>query len=691
MICKFWNVYPFAFWREIQVGFFWRILLLACCANKYSGELSSVPITGGFLIFTIGRRWLGVTAASLPAHCYTSSSSLSIPLRLDEGPSRFCRLALLRAPRAPAVDVCHLPPSTQAGSTRGLSVARIAHTDLDPLWPLLPRRRHQRRILRQSIVHHRNPPRSHWYLPLRDGEHHRRRQSPMAIQVQDDFSKRCRPFWHFRADAQWEVETSRGVFEVWLIVHVRIALGLPLVLSYIPQSVTKHRLSVYSSRKFHIPRHSHSLKWKRVGGSYTVRGQFLPLAAHYPYPAFLLLVQCTCSSIKGPLAILQTVYISSPPRLRVYSSLFREDDTTRNQPNYGGVPHVLLDYLVTTALLLVTDIEEYLQRPGQDIGASKSAMEPFLPASLRNNRNGRGSYISTESRSPTGSNENVSSSNTLTDDARSINSEVPSTPCSTISPYHPYSFSHFSTLDPDVPPVPEIPPEHLASVPPVPPRSVVLPSTLGRIPTVRRRLPQPPGQTPPMTPAQAEQFWGLSSTHSTPNLTSPADSPDSSMSTQLLLTTSPQHSQHVRQTSEFSRSSMSINRRHIPPQRQPPQLPMPIPPKLRDDLARSMPPSATPSDGMLSSTSEISGQAGDTDSSIHEDGSVEGVGNGQPQEFLRRYSDMGDRQMIRTSAYELPPPAYDAIDFSIPRPPVLGGDGYQSFSLNSRLPPEQIS
>ena len=460
-------------------------------------------------------------------------------------------------------------------------------------------------------------------------------------------------------------------------------------LSHMPQSVTKHRLFVYSSRKFHIPRHSHSLKWKRVGGSYTVRGQFLPLV-HYPYPAFLLPVQCTCSSVKGPLAILQTVYISSPPRLRVYSSLFREDDTTRNQPNYGGVPHVVLDYLVTTALLLVTDIEEYLQRPGQDIGASRSAMEPFLPSSLRNNRNGRGSYISTESRSPAGSNENVSSSNTLTDDARSINSEVPSTPCSTISPYHPYSFSHFSTLDPDVPPVPEIPPEHLASVPPVPSHSVVQ-STLGRIPTVRRRLPQPPGQMTPLTPVRAQQLWGLSSAHSTPNLASSVDSPDSSMSAPLLLATPPQHSQHPRQTSEFSRSSMSINRRHLPPQRQPPQLPIPIPPKLRDDLARSIPPSATPSDGMLSSTSEISGQAGDTDSSIHEDGSVEGVGNGQPQEFLRRFSDMGDQSMIRASAYELPPPAYDAIDFSLPRSPVLDGEGYQSFSLNSRLPPEQIS
>ncbi|KAF9650865.1 hypothetical protein BDM02DRAFT_3185022 [Thelephora ganbajun] len=432
--------------------------------------------------------------------------------------------------------------------------------------------------------------------------------------------------------------------------------------------------SLFASRKFHIPRHPHSLKWKRVGGSYT----------------------CTCSSNKGPLAILQAAYLSAPPRLRVYSSLLREDDTARNQSNYGGVPHVLLDYLIATSLLLVTDIEEYLHRPHQDVGAARSAMEAFLPPALRNKKNGRGSYVSTESRSPTNSNENISSSNNnsiLTDDARSINSEVPSTPSSTISQYHPYSFFYLAALDPDVPPVPEVPPEHQASVPPIPPRSSPLPPlpTLGRIPTVRRRLPQPPGQATPVTPATTEQLWSFPNVHLTPDLTLPADSPDSSMSTHPAPQTPPQHQQHLRQASELSLSPMSINRRQLPPQRRPPQLPIPIPPKLRDVLARSIPSSAAPSDGMLSSTSEIPGQTGEPDSSIHEDGSARGVGNGQPQEFHRRFSDMDHRSTMRTSAYELPPPAYDAIDFSLPRPPVLGGEGYQSFSVNSRLPPEQIS
>jgi hypothetical protein len=95
---------------------------------------------------------------------------------------------------------------------------------------------------------------------------------------------------------------------------------------------------------------------------------------------------------------------------------------------------------------------------------------------------------------------------------------------------------------------------------------------------------------------------------------------------------------------------------------------------------------------MLSSTSETSGRAGEPDSSIHEGGGSTGdVGSGHPQEFHRRFGDMDNPSTMRASVYELPPPAYDAIDFSLPRPPTLGGEGYQSFSVNSRLPPEQIS
>ena len=396
--------------------------------------------------------------------------------------------------------------------------------------------------------------------------------------------------------------------------------------------------------------------------------------------------------MKGPVAILQTAHLSAPPCLRIYSSLL-QDDSTRDQPNYGGVPHLLLDYLVATSLLLATDIEEYLHRPVQDVSAAKSAMDAFLPPVLRNNR--RGSCVCPKSHSPAHSNENVSSSNhtsSLIDDTRSFTPEVPSTPSSTISQSHPYSFFHLAALDADVPPVPEVPPEHQAYVPPILPRSSTLPQppTLGRIPTVRR-LPQPPGRVTPITPARTEQPWSFPSAHSTPNLALFTDSPDSSISIPPPLPTPPRHPQHQRQTSEFSRSSMSINRRQLPPQRQPPQLPIPIPPKLIDDLTKSLPPSVTPSDVTLSSTSEIPGQADDSGSSIHEGGSVGGLGGGQPQDYHRRFSGMDNPSVMRAPVYELPPPAYDAIDFSLPRSTVHGGEGYQSFSVNSRLPPEQIS
>lgn len=325
-------------------------------------------------------------------------------------------------------------------------------------------------------------------------------------------------------------------------------------------------------------------------------------------------------------------------------------------------------------------------------------MEAFLPPALKNRGDGRGSFVSTDSRSPGGSSENVSSTNAnfnLTDDALSVSSEVPSTPSSTISQYHPYSslFHHLAALDTDVPPVPEVPQEHQASVPPIPPRSSTLPPlpTLGRIPTVRRRLPMPPGHATPTTPSRPEQLWSLPAAHSTPDLSLSSDSPDSSMWIPPPLPTPSQHhryQQHSRQTSEVSRSSISISRRQLPPQRQPPQLPIPIPPKLRSDLERRMSPStASPDVISPSTTSEASGQADESGSSIREGGGVRG---GQPQEFHRRFSEPDNHSTVRASVYELPPPAYDAIDFSLPRPPALGSGGYQCLSVDSRLPPEQI-
>lgn len=67
-----------------------------------------------------------------------------------------------------------------------------------------------------------------------------------------------------------------------------------------------------------------------------------------------------------------------PPRIRVFESLLIQD--TRPQLDRGGVSLSLLDYLLISALLLVTDAEEWvtLARPGSADGQAQSA-----PASVR--------------------------------------------------------------------------------------------------------------------------------------------------------------------------------------------------------------------------------------------------------------------------------------------------------------------
>ena len=95
-------------------------------------------------------------------------------------------------------------------------------------------------------------------LPLRDGDHHPCRESPMAILVEDDFSKCCHPLWHFhKLDARWKVEGGGGVLKFGSLFTYVSPPGFSLFPSCMPQIVTK-TLSMYSSRKFHIPHHPDS-------------------------------------------------------------------------------------------------------------------------------------------------------------------------------------------------------------------------------------------------------------------------------------------------------------------------------------------------------------------------------------------------------------------------------------------------
>ncbi|KAF9010731.1 hypothetical protein BDQ17DRAFT_1421073 [Cyathus striatus] len=92
------------------------------------------------------------------------------------------------------------------------------------------------------------------------------------------------------------------------------------------------------SRKFSIPNYSHNLKWKRVGQSYW----------------------CTTAQLKGrPIAVLEGASRSEPPKLVVYETL-HEKNPLRSLYEHQGVSILLLDHLLITALLLVTDVQEWM-------------------------------------------------------------------------------------------------------------------------------------------------------------------------------------------------------------------------------------------------------------------------------------------------------------------------------------------
>jgi hypothetical protein len=369
--------------------------------------------------------------------------------------------------------------------------------------------------------------------------------------------------------------------------------------------------SLFTSRKFNIPHHLHSFKWKRVGPSFN----------------------CTCASVKGPVAILEAAVLSAPPRLRIYSSLLREVDTSRPQPNFGGVPYALMDYLVTTSLILVTDIEEWMHRPVDDVEAARSTMESFLPESMRNWRKNRTSSLI--SSSPSSSVHNLPAK--WPDDGRGTVSELGTISTPSPSTPHPYSISHVSNQD-DIPPVPEIPVEHHTSIAPLT-RSI----TLGR----RRELPKPPGQL--MQGPRSDQPWLHDRPHS-----EPSTSGSSELESTLQLVSPPT-------TPPPLDSSGSINRRPLPIQRPPPQLPVPLPPKLMNELHRSR-----VTANMRNSISSIDEypieEAGPSSQPEHEEG--------QEQGSTHDVTAFNNIPGVRDSFYELPPPAYDAIDFSMPRPPL---------------------
>ncbi|KAG1752901.1 hypothetical protein EDB19DRAFT_1903282 [Suillus lakei] len=96
--------------------------------------------------------------------------------------------------------------------------------------------------------------------------------------------------------------------------------------------------SLGNSRKFSLPNHPHVLKWKRTGRTY----------------------QCTTSSCKGPIASLDTLQEDeNTPRLKVFETLGPVHQSVP-QVEHAGISLSLLDNLFVTALLLITEPDDWM-------------------------------------------------------------------------------------------------------------------------------------------------------------------------------------------------------------------------------------------------------------------------------------------------------------------------------------------
>ncbi|KAJ7902165.1 hypothetical protein B0H14DRAFT_2428908, partial [Mycena olivaceomarginata] len=106
--------------------------------------------------------------------------------------------------------------------------------------------------------------------------------------------------------------------------------------------------------KFTIPNFPNSMKWKRVGAAYW----------------------CTTSSVKGPIATFHPAVEGVPPRIRVFETLHDRHDS-RPILVHNGVSVLLLDHLIITAMLLVTDVQDWMLV--QKYEGDDASPPPILP------------------------------------------------------------------------------------------------------------------------------------------------------------------------------------------------------------------------------------------------------------------------------------------------------------------------
>ncbi|RPD57513.1 hypothetical protein L226DRAFT_457721 [Lentinus tigrinus ALCF2SS1-7] len=363
-------------------------------------------------------------------------------------------------------------------------------------------------------------------------------------------------------------------------------------------------------RKFTIPHYPNSLKWKLIPGN-----------------CFC----CVTSAIKNPVAVLDAATLSAPPRIKIYDTLI-ERETARSQDNYKGIPTILLDYLIVTSFLLVTDVQEWLDRPREARipGSSSYTIQRWLalihhrPAPPEPDHPTVDLSLTVPSTPPhsatfpspggiweTQSGVTALSGSTGSGSGASYLGE-PFTPTTPATPPTPATSAHssafFSRSAEDAPPVPPVPGTsssgspfaynveslHLRERPKSNPQALShsphsststtqavtnhSPSTSSVRPG-RRQLPTPPGPAPANSFAQP---WLYHSNPSSSAATPPATAPSAPFPTTSPTTPA---SASTNASARAARASMrgSLRTAVIPPPPPPPQHSIPLPPKLAQE------------------------------------------------------------------------------------------------------------
>lgn len=392
--------------------------------------------------------------------------------------------------------------------------------------------------------------------------------------------------------------------------------------------------------------------------------------------------------------------LSAPPRLRVYHNFTDGDD--RTQQNIRGVPVLLLDYLVTTSLILVTEVQEWLDRP-QTVNGRVRIPGSSAPVVQRWLALIHGEPLPASPSSPT------LTATTSHWDERSNRHSAGSSSSDPITPSTPGTSngSFFSPRNEDIPPVPPLPETVRSSLiqPVAFPQAYASSENLLsqgsssaslHPPTTKsslrgsRPLPTPPALGSSLS---APRPWpsadGRTPSPSTPAFDRPGSPASSSSST----------SNSRRSRGARSSIGRSLTVANMPPLQPPPAAALPLPPKLAQELGARAHAGPGEASGSSSASAAVLQMRNPDPLPPDEEARVRermhalhlaasppppvppplagpspaydapyGAAAGELRDAgMVPMADASRRRSYAETVYEQPPPAYDAIDFSLPQ------------------------